>query len=74
MKPVGLKERGFLWLNTGTPRKPVFNLIVFQTDNPGWHEAQAADVDADGDVDIVSKIWNKDGLSYHVDYWENVIE
>ena len=30
-----------------------------------------ADYDRDGDVDIVSKIWNADGPSYHLDFWRN---
>ena len=29
------------------------------------------DVDGDGDTDIVSKIWNADGLKYHADLWRN---
>jgi len=33
--------------------------------------ATALDVDGAGDVDIVSKIWNKDGPTYHADYWRN---
>jgi hypothetical protein len=74
MKPVGLKERGFIWINVGTPHKPLFtDVVIFHIDNPGWHEAQTGDVDGDGDVDIVSKIWSKDGPNYHVDYWENII-
>lgn len=31
----------------------------------------AGDLDGDGDIDIVSKIWNKDGPTYHADYWRN---
>jgi hypothetical protein len=30
-----------------------------------------AELDGDGDIDIVSKIWNKDGPTYHADYWRN---
>jgi hypothetical protein len=31
----------------------------------------AGDLDGDGDIDIVSKVWNKDGPTYHADYWRN---
>jgi acetyl esterase/lipase len=73
MKPKSLKERGFIWENTGSRRKPSFVVRIIQTDNPGWHDIQTGDVDGDGDLDIVSKIWNKDGKYYHVDYWENQV-
>ena len=70
MKPRGLKERGVIWENTGI-NSMVFNPVVFQIDNPGWHEAVVTDVDGDGDIDIISKIWNADGPAYHVDFWRN---
>ena len=70
MKPPGLKERGVIWLHSGG-RRPVFTPVVIHVDNPGWHDAALGDVDADGDIDIVTKIWNKDGPTYHVDYWRN---
>jgi len=70
MKPPGLKERGVLWVNDGA-RPPGFAPRILHEDNPGWHDAAAGDVDGDGDPDLVSKIWNKDGASYHADYWRN---
>jgi hypothetical protein len=30
-----------------------------------------ADFDGDGDTDIITKVWNKDGDAYHADYWRN---
>jgi hypothetical protein len=73
MKPRGLKERGVIWYNNGlTP--PQFETYVIQLDNPGWHDAQLGDVDGDGDIDIVSKIWNADGPAYHMDYWRNQLK
>jgi hypothetical protein len=70
MKAKGLKERGVLWLNNGI-KPPAFSVQVIQQDNPGWHDACVGDVDGDGDPDLVSKIWNKDGATYHADYWRN---
>ena len=70
MKPPGLKERGVIWLSSGG-KQPTFTPVVIHTDNPGWHDATLGDVDGDGDIDIVTKIWNKDGATYHADYWRN---
>jgi len=70
MKPVGLKPRGVIWYNMGEA-KTGFELYVIHTGNPGWHDAQLGDVDGDGDIDIVSKIWNADGPVYHLDLWRN---
>jgi hypothetical protein len=70
MKPRGLKERGVIWLSSGG-EQPTFTPVVIQVDNPGWHDVASGDVDGDGDVDMVSKVWNKDGPTYHADYWRN---
>lgn len=71
MKPKGLKERGVIWYNNGK-KKPGFTQFIIHVDNPGWHDAQIADVDSDGDLDIVSKVWNADDAKiYHLDYWRN---
>jgi FG-GAP-like repeat len=70
MKPKGLKPRGVVWINSGG-EAPGFVPHVIHEGNPGWHDAAVGDVDGDGDVDIVSAIWNKDGPTYHADYWRN---
>lgn len=70
MKPRGLKERGVIWYNNGAS-SPQFTPVIIHVDNPGWHDAQVGDVDGDGDMDIISKIWNADGAAYHLDFWRN---
>ncbi|MCY2954459.1 MAG: VCBS repeat-containing protein [Planctomycetota bacterium] len=72
MKPKGLKPRGIIWENSGGAN-PSFRPVVIHVGNPGWHDVVVADIDGDGDPDLVSKIWNKDGPSYHADYWRNDI-
>lgn len=71
MKPAGLWERGIIFQNVGAVKHPKFSPIVIHEDNPGWHDALTGDVDGDGDIDIVSKVWNADRPNYHLDYWEN---
>ena len=73
MKPKGLKERGVIWYSDGK-KTPDFSIYVIHVDNPGWHDAQLEDVDRDGDIDIVSKVWNADGPFYHMDYWRNELK
>lgn len=70
MKPKGLKERGVIWYNAGG-KNPEFETYVIHVDNPGWHDAKLVDIDGDGDLDIISAIWNADGPDYPLDYWRN---
>lgn len=72
MKPANFKERGVIWVNSGGAN-PHFEPVVIHEGRPGWHDAVLGDIDGDGAIDIVSKVWNADGPNYHVDYWRNDI-
>jgi len=68
--------RWILWENLGQG-KYVEHIILDQ--KLGGHELQAADVDVDGDIDIVSKPWgpgsyNGAGGKMHIDYLENKLK
>jgi hypothetical protein len=73
MKPPGLKERGVIWIRTNR-NSTDFKPVVIHEDNPGWHDAALVDVDGDGDMDIITKVWNADSPAYHMDFWRNDIK
>lgn len=75
--PMGAGPRWFIWENEGGD-PPTFTERVIFNGRLGGHDALAADVDGDGDLDILSKIWNvwsenANGGSEHVDVLENTL-
>jgi hypothetical protein len=68
--------RWVLWENLGHGN---FKERIILDRNLGGHELQVADVDHDGDIDIVSKpwgvrAWNGNGGKMHVDFLENLLK
>ena len=76
--PLGATPRWFLWENQSSGGKVRFVERVIFEGRLGGHDACVGDVDGDGDLDIVSKIWNwwsgnANGGKVHADYLENLI-
>ena len=38
---------------------------------PAWGMGGIPLAEFDGDIDIITKVWNKHGDAYHADYWRN---
>jgi hypothetical protein len=72
--PEGAAPRWFIWENLGEAQ---FTERVILEARLGGHDAQVGDVDGDGDLDIVSKIWsvwteNGNQGKVHADWLENL--
>jgi hypothetical protein len=75
--PMGAGPRWFIWENDGG-NPPTFTERVIHRGRLGGHDALAADVDGDGDLDILSKVWsvwseNANSGTEHVDVLENTL-
>ena len=74
--PSGAGPRWYIFENLGT-EEVTFKERVILDNGLGGHDARFGDIDGDGDIDIVSKIWKRwpdnanDGKE-HVDWLENV--
>jgi hypothetical protein len=76
--PVGATPRWYVFENVGRRGAMRFEERVILDNRLGGHDAWVGDVDGDGDVDIVSKIWrvwpeSGNGGHVHVDWLENLI-
>jgi hypothetical protein len=74
--PSGAGPRWYIFENLGKD-KVTFQEKVILDNGLGGHDARVGDIDGDGDLDIVSKIWrrwpeNANGGKEHVDWLENL--
>lgn len=75
--PQGAPPRWFIYENTSKDGKVSFAERVVLDARLGGHDAFAADIDGDGDIDIAAKIWrvwdgNGNGGRVHIDWLENL--
>lgn len=75
--PGDLPPRWFLWENADGKGQRFVEHVILDA-NLGGHLAIAADVDGDGDLDILGKLWrprkdNANGGGNHVDFLENLV-
>ena len=75
--PLGATPRWYIWENQTVGRNVRFEERVIFDGRLGGHDAFVVDMDGDGDLDIVSKIWsvwpgNANGGKVHADWLENL--
>jgi hypothetical protein len=75
--PLGATPRWYIWENVSQGGTLGFDERVILDSRLGGHDAWIGDVDGDGDIDIVSKIWrvwagNGNNGRVHVDWLENL--
>lgn len=58
LPPEGAAPRWYVWENITTASYPEFVEKVILDTRIGGHDVLAGDLDGDGDIDIVSKVWN----------------
>ena len=71
------QPRWFVWENVDGKGEKLVERVILDA-HLGGHEAVVADVDADGDLDICSKLWipRKDNANEgrnHADFLENLL-
>jgi hypothetical protein len=76
LAPQGAMPRWYIWENLDGSGRSWAERVIYDG-SLGGHDAFIGDVDGDGDIDIVAKVWapnpnNAVGGHFHADYLENL--
>jgi hypothetical protein len=76
LAPQGAMPRWYIWENLDGGGHSWAERVIYDG-SLGGHDAFIGDVDGDGDIDIVSKVWapnpaNANGGRFHADFMENL--
>lgn len=78
LPPVAAKPRWYIWENVDGAGKDFRERVIYDG-RLGGHDVILGDIDGDGDIDIVSKIWYRmsdsaNGGRFHADWFENLLK
>lgn len=78
LPPIGARPRWYIWENMDGKGQDFRERVIYDG-NLGGHDAILGDVNGDGKIDIVSKVWyvmpdSANGGRFHADWFENLLK
>lgn len=69
----GNNSSAIILLNQGRKNRVKFDFVSITGPRSDWYRADFGDVDADGDMDIISQSWNPSSETWDLVYWNNLL-